>query len=111
MNDCSLARNIYLATVALVAILSVSYCRAAEPSLQGDLDEVLVKEGLTGVAWSLIGENGEVSLGATGLRDKPSQSDFTINTRFHVGSVTKSLLATGVLRLVTEGLIELDAPV
>lgn len=111
MNDCSLARNIYLATVALVAILSVSYCRAAEPNLQGYLDEVLVKEGLTGVAWSLIGENGEVSLGATGLRDKPSQSDFTINTRFHVGSVTKSLLATGVLRLVTEGLIELDAPV
>ena len=33
-----------------------------------------------------------------------------MNTRFHVGSLTKSLLATGGLRLVTEGLIELDAP-
>ena len=43
-----LARNIYLATVALLAVLSVFYCRAAEPSLQGDLDEVLLKEGLTG---------------------------------------------------------------
>jgi CubicO group peptidase (beta-lactamase class C family) len=105
-----LARNIYLATAALVAVLSVSYCGAAEPNLQSDLDEVLVKEGLTGVAWSLIGENGEVSLGATGLRDNLFQSDFTINTRFHVGSMTKSLLATGVLRLVTEGVIELDAP-
>ena len=105
-----LARNIYLATAAIVAVLSVLYCRIAESNLQGDLDEVLVEEGLTGVAWSLVGSNGEVSLGATGLRDKPSRSDFTINTRFHVASVTKSLLATGVLRLVTEGLIELDAP-
>lgn len=105
-----LSRNIYMVTAAMVAVLSVSYCRAAEPNLQHDLDEVLVEEGLTGVAWSLIGENGEVSLGATGLRDNPSQSDFTVDTRFHVGSLTKSLLATGVLRLVTEGLIELDAP-
>ena len=94
----------------MVAILSVSYCRAAEPNLKDDLDEVLVQEGLTGVAWSLIGENGEVSIGAAGFRDNPSQTDFTANTRFHVGSLTKSLLATGVLRLVTEGLIELDAP-
>jgi len=94
----------------MVAVLSVSYCRAAEPNLQHDLDVVLVEEGLTGLAWSLVGENGEVSLGATGLRDNPSQSGFTVDTRFHVGSLTKSLLATGVLRLVTEGLIELDAP-
>jgi hypothetical protein len=48
---------------------------------------------------------GEVSPGAAGLRDNPSQSDFTIDTRFHVGSLSKSLLATGVLRLATEGLI------
>jgi CubicO group peptidase (beta-lactamase class C family) len=94
----------------MVAVLSVSYCNAAEPNLQGALDEVLNEESLTGVAWSLIDENGGVSLGVAGLRDKPSRSNFTINTRFHVGSLTKSLLATGVLRLVTEGLIELDAP-
>jgi CubicO group peptidase (beta-lactamase class C family) len=105
-----LARNKYLATAAMVAILSVSYCRAAEPNLKDDLDQVLVQEGLTGVAWSLIGENGEVSIGATGFRDNPSQTNITANTRFHVGSLAKTLLATGVLRLVTEGLIELDAP-
>jgi hypothetical protein len=59
-----LARNIYLATAAIVAVLSVFYCRIAESNLQGDLDEVLVEEGLTGVAWSLVGSNGEVNLGA-----------------------------------------------
>jgi len=105
-----LARNIYLAMVATIAVLPVSNCRAAATDLPSDLEIILIEEGLTGVAWSLIGENGEVSLGATGLRDNPSQSNFTIDTRFHVGSLTKSLLATGVLRLATEGLIELDAP-
>ena len=104
------ARNIYLAIVATIAVLSVSNCRAAETDLQSDLEIILIEEGLTGIAWSLIGENGKVSLGALGLRDNPSQSNFTIDTRFHVGSLTKSLLATGVLRLATEGLIELDAP-
>jgi CubicO group peptidase (beta-lactamase class C family) len=105
-----LVRNKYLATAAFVVLLSASYCPTAKPNLQSDLDEVLVQEGLTGVAWSLVGESGEVSLGVTGLRDNLLQSEFTIDTRFHVGSLTKSLLATGVLRLVTEGIIELDEP-
>ena len=71
----------------------------------------MAEEGLTGIAWALAHEDGEVSLGAAGIRDGASQSEFTIDTRFHVGSVTKSLLATGVLRLVTTRAIEIDAPV
>ena len=100
----------YLLVVATVAVLSVSVYGADKPVLQGGIEAVLAEEGLTGIAWSLVGEDGEVSLGSAGLRDNPSRIDFTVQTRFHVGSLTKSLLATGVLRLVTEGLIELDAP-
>lgn len=103
-------RTHFLATAVLLAALSVFYCRTAESNLQSNLDHILLEEGLVGIAWSLVGENGEVSLGATGLRDKQSQSKFTTSTRFHVGSLTKSVLATGVLRLVQQGLIELDAP-
>jgi hypothetical protein len=51
------------------------------------------------------------SLGAAGFRDNATQSGFTADTRFHVGSVTKSLLSTGLLRLAITGAIELDAPV
>jgi CubicO group peptidase (beta-lactamase class C family) len=83
----------------------------AESGLRKDLQAILIEEGLTGVAWSLVDSTGEVSLGAIGKRDGPNQTDFTTDTRFHVGSVTKSLLATGVLRLVSQGLISLDAPV
>jgi len=106
-----LARLGSLAIVASLALWPVAECRAADPDLRGDLDTILVEEALAGVAWSLVGENGELRLGATGWRDLPSRTPYTIETRFHVGSLTKAVLATGVLRLVSEGSIELDAPV
>lgn len=104
-------RNRRLTLLATTVFLCALSCQAAEPDLQRDLETVLDEEGLTGVAWLLVGENGEERLGAIGVRDNLSETEFTIDTRFHVGSLTKSLLATGVLRLATEGMVELDAPV
>ncbi|MFK8046927.1 MAG: serine hydrolase domain-containing protein [Halioglobus sp.] len=108
-----LNRRIIFVVIVVVTIISLrpSYGSSAERDLQHDLETVLTQERLTGVAWMLIGESGEVNLGAAGLRDKPSKLNFTSDTRFHIGSVTKSLLATGILRLATQGQIELDAPV
>ena len=99
-----------LALVAMVAAWLVSVCDVARADLTAEIETTLAEESLAGISWMLIGDGGEVSLGAAGLRDIPSQTAFTIDTRFHVGSLTKSLLATGVLRLATEGMIELDAP-
>ena len=84
---------------------------AAENDLQDDIGGVLAQEGLTGAAWMLIGEDGEVSLGAAGFSNNKSKARFTTDTRFHVGSVTKDLLSIGVLRLVTTGKIGLDIPI
>ena len=78
--------------------------------MRNTVETVLTEEGLTGIAWALLEENGDVNLGTAGLRDNPAQVSFTVDTRFHVGSLTKTLLATGVLRLATQGLVELDAP-
>jgi len=94
-----------------VAVLWGSICSATETDLRADIELVLAEEGLTGIAWTMVAESGEVSLGAAGLQDNQAQSSFTTDTRFHVGSLTKSLLATGILRLATEGRIEIDAPV
>ncbi|MDX1555328.1 MAG: serine hydrolase domain-containing protein [Xanthomonadales bacterium] len=75
------------------------------------METVLVEEKLTGVAWALVHGPGEQTVGSAGLKDARDRTDFTVDTRFHVGSVTKSLLATGILRMVSQGLIELDLPV
>ena len=75
-----------------------------------ELEKILEEESLVGVAWVLVDESGASSPGAVGYRDSETQLPFTTQTRFHVGSVSKSLLATGVLRMATQGLIDLDAP-
>ena len=103
-------RTVFLAMAAIIAVLWVSKCGATEVDLDRVIKIVLSEENLTGIAWALVEENGKVSLGAAGFRDNPAEASFTNNTRFHVGSLTKSVLATGVLRLATQGQIDLDAP-
>ena len=105
------ARKARVAIASMALVLWLSTGQIAEADLKRDIERVLVDEGLTGIAWSLINESGEVSFGAAGLQDNRTGAAFTPGTRFHVGSVTKSLLATGVLVLATEGRIDLDAPV
>lgn len=104
------ARIAHIALTSVIAVFWFFVGEVAEAELQKDVEKILVEEGLTGVAWTLVAETGEVSLGTAGLRDSRSRAIFTSDTRFHVGSLTKSVLATGVLRLATEGSIDLDAP-
>jgi len=99
----------------LLALMFVSfypdYCVGVESVPGDDLEHILAEEGLTGIAWSLVHGADEVAIGATGVQDNATGVAFASDARFHVGSLTKTLLATGVLRLVTEQRIELDAPV
>ena len=94
-----------------VALFWPCYCLGAESNLEDDLQRVIAEEGLTGIAWSLVRDNGEVVSGSTGVQNNGTGDGFAPDTRFHVGSLTKTLLATGVLRLATEGRIDLNAPV
>lgn len=98
-----------LASTALIFWVSASL--AANPGLQANIETVLANEGLTGVAWALIHAPGKTVTGNAGLKDNRAGLGFDTDTRFHVGSIAKSVLATGVLRLATEGRIDLDTPV
>ena len=105
------ARVSKMVLASTVAVLWSCVCQATEANLQEDIEKILVEESLTGIAWTLVGESDELSIGAAGLQDNRAGLAFASDTRFHVGSLTKTLLATGVLRLATEGRIDLDAPV
>ncbi len=84
---------------------------AAPTKLQKDVANALVEEGLTGAVWSTIDSDGTIVTGAAGLKDSRSGRALAADDRVHIGSVTKTLLATGVLRLVTEDRFALDTPV
>ena len=94
----------------IVVYLSVGSL-SASPDVHAEVSAILADEGLAGAAWVLLYPGGDPVEGAAGYRDHPERRPFNRDTRFHVGSVAKALLATGILRLATQGDIDLDAPV
>lgn len=91
--------------------LPVSSVASVDSELQNTIEGTLQDEQLTGVAWTLVHPGGEVTTGSAGISNAITQTSFTEESRFHVGSVTKTVFATGVLRLVSLGKIALDTPV
>jgi len=79
--------------------------------VRAELTEVLAQEGLGGATWSLVTPEHGVVAGAAGTKDARTRETLAADSRMHVGSIAKTVLAAGVLRLVTEGRLALDAPV
>ncbi|WP_209328378.1 serine hydrolase domain-containing protein [Pseudoalteromonas sp. PA2MD11] len=78
----------------------------SELSIQ--IEQALHRESLVGVVWSTVSED-EIELGAKGLADSDLQME--TDNKVQSGSIVKTLIATGVLHLVTEGKLSLDTPV
>ncbi|HET9445309.1 MAG TPA: serine hydrolase domain-containing protein, partial [Steroidobacteraceae bacterium] len=84
---------------------------ASEPRLRGAIERALHDNGLVGAVWSQITPNGAIEVDAAGLKDARTGTRLSAEDRVHVGSIAKVLLATGVLRLVSENRLDLEAPV
>ena len=67
-------------------------------------------EGLVGATWALVTPAG-VTTGAAGFKHLANRTPMRADNRVQVGSITKTFIAVGVLRLVTEGRVALDTPV
>lgn len=83
---------------------------AATATLHDTMAQELQSQGLQGAVWSTLIDD-TIATGAAGTRDARTGKPMQSNDRVHVGSVAKTLLATGVLRLVTQGKLALDTPV
>ncbi len=94
----------------LLAFLAAPLHAQPDDSLTAKVERAIAEEGLVGVTWSLVTPDG-VSLGAAGIRDASLGTRLVPTDRVHVGSVAKTLIATGVLALATEGRLALDAHV
>lgn len=79
--------------------------------LQHEMQQVLEAEGLVGAVWSVSTDESGPVVGATGLKNADTREPMQSDTRVQVGSVTKAVLAVGVLRLITQQRLSLDTPV
>jgi CubicO group peptidase (beta-lactamase class C family) len=78
--------------------------------LRARISEVLAREGVPGVGLALVDRDGLVWAGGVGVADRETGRLVDADTQFRVASITKSLVALGVMRLVEQGRLDLDQP-
>lgn len=83
---------------------------AFEEHLERIVPALLDSTGVPGAAVGLVADGRVVGLRGFGVADRAAGSPVGPRTVFNVGSISKTLSAWGVMRLVEEGRVELDAP-
>lgn len=105
-----------LVTVTAVIWVGVflATAQARQPKAQAELHEEMEtsveEEGLVGATWATVTPNG-IATGAAGLADARRQELLSADSKVQTGSIVKTFIAAGILRLVTEGRLVLDSPV
>ncbi|WP_342316224.1 serine hydrolase domain-containing protein [Lysobacter sp. FW306-1B-D06B] len=82
-----------------------------DAALHKAMTDLLAAQGLQGAVWSTVADDGAIAVDAAGTRDARTGAALHPQDQVHVGSVAKTVLATGVLRLVSQRRLSLDAPV
>ncbi|MEA3436859.1 MAG: serine hydrolase [Thermodesulfobacteriota bacterium] len=98
-------------SILLLFVVLSSISRAQEnATLEEELKKTIASENLSGAVWSTISDNIVIT-GAIGLKNTDTKEILEKNDRVLIGSVTKTLIATGILRLASQGKLDIDAPV
>lgn len=96
-----------LLVFAALALIAPS---PAIASFERDLQMALRDEQAAGVAWS-IADGSRQSSGALGFSNAVTLTPMTTGHKVHVGSIAKTMIALGLLQLVSERRLTLDTPV
>lgn len=90
----------------LLSLLILATPLQAAQDVSSDIAALLRKERLEGAVWTTLDKEG-----AAGLSNARTGTPMRVTQRVQVGSIAKTMLALGVLRLVSEGRLSLDTPV
>lgn len=85
--------------------------RAFRDSLARQLPTLMAHDSVPGVAVAVVQDGAIVWSQGYGYADIARRTPVTPQTVFQVASISKSLAAWGVMRLVERGAIDLDAPI
>src|SRR5258706_364214 len=97
-------------TTCPAPVLAVANAPASLDELQRRIAEVLEREHVPGAAIALVGRDGPIWVGGVGVRDRDTRAPMQSDTVFRVGSLSKSVIALGVMRLADQGKLDVDRP-
>ncbi|MEM0015032.1 MAG: serine hydrolase [Zestosphaera sp.] len=80
-------------------------------SLEGFIQDRMIKYRFPGVSIALLKEGEVVHARGLGFRDLTTSLPATPSTNYHVGSVTKAFTSAAIMQLVERGLVSLEDPV
>ncbi|WP_298897201.1 serine hydrolase [uncultured Psychroserpens sp.] len=100
----------FLMSLALYGQKNAQEINSFTKDLDQKIPKLLQEFTVPGTAIAII-ENGELVLQkAYGYADVDTKTKVTAQTGFNIGSISKTIAAWGIMKLVEEGKIDLDAP-
>jgi len=117
MNPHRLRAQRGLARLGLLLALLSPAAQATNPlpaalpaPLQQQLQTLLDEEQLAGMVVATL-QDGQVRTAGFGFAHRPTRRPMPADAKVHGGSIAKTLVSLAVLRLVSQGRLDLDAPV
>jgi len=99
-----------IATVLSFAFAALAPADATIAKLQHDLPDWMRQGEVPGVSIAVLRHGKTAWIGSYGVANKTTQQPVTERTVFNAASLSKTVFAYTVLRLVDQGKIDLDAP-
>ncbi|MEZ0451807.1 serine hydrolase domain-containing protein [Sphingobacterium thalpophilum] len=93
-----------------ICILLFTIPIAFGQSIHTKIDQLLQEQKLVGAVYTIV-DHHDISCFASGLKNLKTGEKLDKNTKVNVGSITKTLLALGILRLATEKKLHIDDPI
>jgi CubicO group peptidase (beta-lactamase class C family) len=79
--------------------------------LRAEIDSLLTKYKIPGASIAIVSKDSILYVAGLGYANMELKTPVDGNTHFRVGSITKSFVSLGILKLVEEGKIDLQTPV
>jgi CubicO group peptidase (beta-lactamase class C family) len=107
---CTQFATVWLSTVALCVSSFAAPQSLGVTELRSDLASLLDQEKLAGLVYAVV-EPATADIGALGFAHLANAAPMRPDAKVQVGSIAKTVISLGVLRLATVGTIDLDAPI
>jgi len=101
------------AALATVAVLAAGPAEQSDPKfdqISALITQKMTEYGVPGVAFGIV-KNGQVTVKGFGVTNVDDPQPITPDTVFALASISKTVTATAMMRLVEQGKVSLDDPV